>query len=46
MIVWIVLWAIGGSGFDGFLLALAILLVAAGARVIQPFLPGNKPERD
>ena len=46
MIVWIVLWAIGGSGFDGFLAALVIMLIAAGGRVIQPFLPGNKPEQD
>jgi hypothetical protein len=46
MVVWIVLWAIGGSGFDGFLAALVIMLIAAGARVISPFLPGNRPERD
>ena len=46
MIVWIVLWAIGGSGFDGFLFALAIMLIAAGAKVLAPFLPGNRPDPD
>jgi hypothetical protein len=46
MIVWIVLWAIGGSGFDGFLAALVIMLIAAGARVFAPFLPGNRPDPD
>jgi hypothetical protein len=46
MIVWIILWAIGGSGFDGFLVALLIMLVAAGAKVLAPFLPGNRPDPD
>ena len=46
LIVWIVLWAIGGSGFDGFLAALVIMLIAAGARVFAPFLPGNRPDPD
>jgi hypothetical protein len=46
MVVWVVLWAIGGSGFDGFLVALVIMLLAAGGRVIAPFLPGNKAERE
>ena len=46
MIVWIILWAIGGSGFDGFLAALLIMMFAAGAKVLAPFLPGNRPDPD
>jgi hypothetical protein len=46
MVVWIILWAIGGSGFDGFLAALVIMLIAAGAKVFAPFLPGNRPDPD
>jgi hypothetical protein len=46
MIVWIILWAIGGSGFDGFLAALLIMLFAAGGKVLAPFLPGNRPDPD
>jgi hypothetical protein len=46
MIVWVILWAIGGSGFDGFLAALLIMMFAAGAKVLAPFLPGNRPDRD
>jgi hypothetical protein len=46
MVVWVILWAIGASGFDGFLVALVIMLLAAAGRVISPFLPGNRPDRD
>jgi hypothetical protein len=46
MIVWIVLWAIGGSGFDGFLAALVIMLFAAAGKVLAPFLPSNRPDPD
>jgi hypothetical protein len=46
MIVWIILWAIGGSGFDGFLAALLIMLMAAAGKVLAPFLPGNRPDPD
>jgi hypothetical protein len=46
MVVWIILWAIGGSGFDDFLVALLIMMLAAGAKVLAPFLPGNRPDPD
>jgi hypothetical protein len=46
MIVWIILWAIGRSGFDGFLLALLIVLIAAGVRIFLPYLPGNRGRRE
>jgi len=48
LVVWIVLWAIGVKSFDAFLITLAMVLVAATARVFAPFLPGNRgdePER-
>ena len=46
MVVWLILWAIGGSGFDGFLVALVIMLFAAAGKVFAPFLPGNRPDPD
>jgi hypothetical protein len=46
LVVWVILWAIGGSGFDGFLVALLIMMFAAGAKVLAPFLPGNRPDPD
>ncbi len=33
--VWIILASLGRSSFDGFLLALVIILVAAGVRALQ-----------
>jgi hypothetical protein len=42
--VWIVLIALGIKPFDGLLVALAMVLVAATAHVFAPFLPGNRRE--
>jgi hypothetical protein len=44
--LWIVLWAIGLKAFDGILIAGAIILIAASARIIAPFLPGNRAGPD
>ena len=46
LVVWIVLWAIGVKGFDGFLITIAMVLIAAAAHILAPFLPGNRPSRD
>lgn len=40
--IWIILWAQGVKPFDGFLLVLALVLVAATLRIVAPFLPGNR----
>ncbi|HEV2974102.1 MAG TPA: hypothetical protein VK707_02465 [Solirubrobacteraceae bacterium] len=42
LIVWIVLWALGATGFDAFLLAIAIILVGATLRVLSGYLPGRR----
>jgi hypothetical protein len=42
MVLWIIVWALGLSGFDGFLLALLIVLSAATVQLILPYLPGNR----
>lgn len=42
--LWIVGWAVGGKAFDWFLLALAIIVVAATVRVVRPYLPGASPD--
>jgi hypothetical protein len=44
LVVWIVLWAIDVKSFDAFLITLGMILVAATARIISPFLPGNRRE--
>ena len=42
--LWIVLISLGVKPFDGLLVSVAIVLVAATARVFAPFLPGNRRE--
>ena len=42
--IWIVGWAIGAKSFDAFLIAMAIVLLAATVRVIAPHLPGRSPD--
>jgi hypothetical protein len=39
--LWIVLWALGTSGLDSFLLALLVMLVGAAGRVVIRHLPGG-----
>jgi hypothetical protein len=41
--LWLVLWALNiASGFDGILIAAAIVLIAIGVRNLLPFLPGRQ----
>jgi hypothetical protein len=39
--LWIVGWALGAKAFDTFMLALAIVVLAATFRVVAPHLPGR-----
>ena len=40
--IWVVLWAIGAKAFDALMLLLLMLVIAAGARIVAPYLPGNR----
>lgn len=40
--LWIILWALGVSGFDGMLIAIVMVLFAIGARTVLPYLPGRR----
>jgi hypothetical protein len=40
LVLWVILWAIGASGFDGFLVFAVFLLLAATGYLLRPFLPG------
>ena len=42
MILWIVLWSLGASGFDGGMLFLLIVLLAATVKGLAGYLPGNQ----
>jgi hypothetical protein len=40
--LWIVLWALNIKGFDGILIAGAMVVIAIGVRNLLPFLPGRR----
>jgi hypothetical protein len=42
LVIWIVLWALGYSGLDSGLLALAVILLGAGGRIALRYLPGGE----
>ena len=42
LVIWVVGWALDLKSFDVFLLTLLIVLIAAGARIVSPYLPGNR----
>ena len=42
LIIWLVLWAVGVKAFDAFMITVLIALVAATARMLAPYLPGNR----
>lgn len=43
--LWIVLWSIGVKGFDGFMITIVIILVAATLKSLTQFLPGAERRR-
>jgi hypothetical protein len=44
--LWIVLWAIGVKGFDGFMITVVMVVIAAAARLVWIYIPGNRdPDR-
>ena len=45
LVIWIVTWAIGFKSFDGFLVGMLLVLLAAATRLVIPFLPGGRPRR-
>jgi hypothetical protein len=40
--LWVALWATGVKAIDAMMLTLLIVLGAAIARIVAPFLPGNR----
>jgi hypothetical protein len=40
--LWIILWSLQISGFDGMLIVAAIVVIAIGIRNLLPFLPGRR----
>jgi hypothetical protein len=46
LVIWVVTWAIGFKSFDGFLIGMLLVLLAAATRLVIPFLPGGRPRSE
>jgi hypothetical protein len=46
LVVWVVLWAIGVKSFDAFLITILMVLIAAMAHMLAPYLPGRRSRSD
>jgi hypothetical protein len=42
LVIWLVIWALGYSGLDSALLAIAIIMIGATARLLAGYLPGRR----
>jgi hypothetical protein len=42
LVIWIVMWALGTKPFDAFLITVVIVVLGATARMLAPYLPGNR----
>jgi hypothetical protein len=40
--LWIVLWALGISGFDSIMIGIVMILVALAVYQLLPYLPGRR----
>jgi len=44
--IWLILWAMGIRGFDGALVALLLILIAASTKFLGQYLPGHSADAD
>ena len=42
LVVWLVLWALGIKAIDSFIITILVVLLGATARMLAPYLPGNR----
>jgi hypothetical protein len=42
LVIWLVMWALGVKPLDAFLITALVVLLGATARMLAPYLPGNK----
>jgi hypothetical protein len=42
LVAWLVLWALGVKSIDAFMITLLVVVLGATARIIAPYLPGNR----
>ena len=42
LVIWLVLWSLGAKSVDAFMITIVIVLVGIVARMLAPYLPGNR----
>jgi hypothetical protein len=42
LVIWLVMWALGVKPLDAFLITVVVVVLGATARMLAPYLPGNK----
>lgn len=42
LVIWIVLWTLGTSGFDAFMLAAVVILIGASVKILSGYLPSRR----
>jgi hypothetical protein len=42
LVLWVVVWALGMAGLDGFIFATVIIVAGATARILAGYLPGRR----
>jgi hypothetical protein len=42
LVIWLVMWALGVKALDVFIITVLIVLVGVTARMLAPYLPGNR----
>jgi hypothetical protein len=42
LVIWLVMWALGVKAIDAFMITVVVVLVGATARILAPYLPGNR----
>jgi hypothetical protein len=42
LVIWLVMWALGVKPLDSFMITVLIVVLGATARMLAPYLPGNR----
>jgi hypothetical protein len=45
LVLWVLLWGLGAKAIDALLLSLLVMILAATAHIVLPFLPGRRSSK-
>jgi hypothetical protein len=44
--LWVIAWGVGIKAFDALMVVMLLVLMACAARIMSPYLPGNRQDPD